>query len=74
MQGLSSKARTIADAGVQSAEQSTMALDTIAAAVADDDQPLKSAIKGLYDYLEHPSTYRPDEYARRFRAAARQLN
>ncbi len=74
VQGLSSKAGTIANAGVQSAEQSTMALDTIAAAVADDNLQLKTAIKGLYDYLEHPSTYQPGEYARRFRAAAQQLN
>ena len=71
---LSSKAQTIANAGVQSAEQSTMALDTIAAAVANDSQPLKSAIKGLYDYLEHPSVYRPGEYARQLRAAVQQLD
>ena len=51
-----------------------MALDTIAAAVANDSQPLKTAIKGLYDYLEHPSTYRPGEYARQLRAAVQQLD
>ena len=71
---LSSKAQTIANAGVQSAEQSTMALDTIAAAVANDNQPLKTAIKGLYDYLEHPSAYRPGEYTRQLRAAVQQLD
>jgi len=71
---LSSSATKLANAGVQSAEQSTMALDTLAAAMANDNQDVRAGIKALYDYLEHPSTYRPGEYARRFRAAAQQLN
>ena len=60
--------RRISNFGVNAAEQAVMALDAIAAAQGVDGA--EQRIGGLYDYLEHPSTYRPAEFAKRFRAAA----
>ncbi len=60
--------RRISNFGVNAAEQATMALDAIAAAPGTEGA--EQAIGELYDYLEHPSTYRPAEFAKRFRAAA----
>jgi hypothetical protein len=51
----------IADAGVGAAEQATMALDALAT---------RPGISTLYDYLEHPSTYLPSEFAVMFRRVA----
>jgi hypothetical protein len=60
--------------GVQAAEQATMAIDAIVAAVAPEGVVLRDNIRKLYDYLEHPSTYRPAEFAQLFRAVVRQLS
>ena len=60
--------RRISNFGVNAAEQAVMALDAIAAAQGIEEA--EQQIGGLYDYLEHPSTYRPAEFAKRFRAAA----
>ena len=60
--------RRISNFGVNAAEQAVMALDAIAAAQGVDGA--EQQIGGLYDYLEHPSTYRPTEFAKRFRAVA----
>jgi Cytochrome c554 and c-prime len=54
----------IADGGPSTAEQATMSLDALAG------RP--EAVKPLYDYLEHPSVYRPAEFADLFRKAANQ--
>jgi Cytochrome c554 and c-prime len=51
--------RRIADAGVNSAEQATMTLDALGAALGRRQE----AVAPLYDYLEHPSTYKPSEFA-----------
>jgi len=56
----------IADAGVGAAEQATMTLDALGAALGRRPE----AVTGLYDYLEHPSLYRPSEFAEMFRKAA----
>ncbi len=56
----------IADSGVGAAEQATMALDSLGAALGRRPQ----AVMPLYDYLEHPSTYRPAEFAELFRKAS----
>jgi len=53
--------RRIADAGVGAAEQATMALDSLGG---------KAGVAALYDYLEHPSTYQPSEFAAMFRKVA----
>jgi hypothetical protein len=51
--------RRIADAGVNAAEQATMTLDALGAALGRR----QDAVTPLYDYLEHPSTYRPADFA-----------
>jgi hypothetical protein len=58
----------IADAGVNAAEQATMSLDALTAALSPGAR--KSGIAELYSYLEHPSSYRPTEFAALFRKAA----
>ena len=52
----------IAGSGVQAAEQATMTLDALGT------RP--EATMPLYDYLEHPSLYRPAEFAALFQKAA----
>src|SRR5262249_15296914 len=54
----------IAGGGVSAAELATMTLDALCS------HP--DATKPLYDYLEHPSIYRPAEFADLFRKAAGQ--
>ena len=71
---LESSISRISNDGVQAAEQATMALDAIVAAVAPEGVVLQEAMRKLYDYLEHPSSYRPSEYAQLFRAVVRQLS
>ena len=56
----------IADAGVNAAEQATMSLDALRAA---QGKPA-DAMAPLYDYLEHPSTYRPADFIAIFRRVA----
>jgi hypothetical protein len=63
----------IANSGVNSAEQATMSLDSLGAAVAPSEQATQSSITALYNYLEHPSTYQPGEFAALFRKAAATL-
>ena len=64
----------IAGHGVGSAEQATMAIDAIAAAFPGNLPAVQQGIQKLYDYLEHPSTYRPAEFAAQFKAVASQLH
>jgi hypothetical protein len=70
VRGLSSDAARIANAGVNSAEQATMSLDALLAAIAGNQPAYQAAIGKLYDYLEHPSTYQPAEFAGQFRKVA----
>jgi len=56
----------IADDGVNAAEQATMTLDALGAAMGRNPD----AAKPLYDYLEHPSSYRPSEFASLYQKAA----
>src|ERR1039458_9541792 len=58
--------RRIADAGVNAAEQATMTLDALGAALGRR----QDAVTPLYDYLEHPSTYRPADFAALWMKAA----
>ncbi|MDX2154814.1 MAG: multiheme c-type cytochrome [Bryobacteraceae bacterium] len=64
----------IAGSGAHSAEQATMALDALMHAVAAKDAGALNAVTQLYNYLEHPSTYQPAEFADRFRRAAAAVN
>jgi hypothetical protein len=61
----------IADSGVNAAEQATMSLDALTAALAGGERK-QQAIAGLYTYLEHPSLYKPSEFVAKFKAAANQ--
>lgn len=58
----------IADAGVNSAEQATMSLDALTAALSQDASK-QQAITALYNYLEHPSVYRPSEFVALYKKA-----
>jgi hypothetical protein len=58
----------IAEAGVNAAEQATMSLDSLSTALGRTEK--QTAIGALYTYLEHPSTYKPSEFAAKFRSAA----
>jgi hypothetical protein len=60
----------IADNGVQAADQAAMSLDAFGYAYAGSEPATQAAIGKLYDYLEHPSTYDPAEFATQFRRAA----
>ena len=63
---ISANIQRIADAGVNAAEQATMSLDALRAAQGKPPD----AMAPLYDYLEHPSTYRPSEFIGIFRRVA----
>jgi hypothetical protein len=67
---LSSEAARIANNGVLSAEQATMALDSLLASLAGDQSKSVEPVSKLYAYLEHPSTYHPAEFTALFRKAA----
>ncbi len=62
VRALSANIQRIAEAGVNAAEQATLSLDALGG------RP--EALTPLYDYLEHPSTYKPAEFAALFRNAA----
>src|SRR5262249_25680700 len=64
----------VANAGVHAAEQATMTLDTLGAAAGTNPAAFQAAIAKVYDYLEHPSTYQPAEFAAQFRKVAGMLN
>ena len=55
----------IADGGVNAAEQATMTLDALGAALGRNPD----VTTPLYNYLEHPSTYRPGEFVSLFQRA-----
>jgi hypothetical protein len=57
----------IADRGVNAAEQATMTLDALGAALGRSPD----LTAPLYNYLEHPSAYRPGEFVGLFERAAR---
>jgi hypothetical protein len=56
----------IAAAGVNAAEQATMTLDTLGTAMGRNPDFTRS----LYDYLEHPSAYKPSDFVARYQKAA----
>ncbi len=72
--GLIAAAGRIADSGVGAAEQATMAVDSLGAACAQNPASFQAAVAQLYDYLEHPSAYRPAEFAAQLRRVAGLLN
>jgi hypothetical protein len=56
----------IADAGVHAAEQATMSLDALSAALGRKP----AGIAALYTYLERPSAYKPAEFVSLYQKAA----
>ena len=66
LRAVSASIQRIADAGVNAAEQATMTLDALSAAMGRNPD----ATAPLYNYLEHPSTYRPNEFVGLFQKAA----
>jgi hypothetical protein len=56
----------IADGGVHAAEQATMSLDALSAALGRKP----AGVAALYSYLEKPSAYRPAEFVALYRKAA----
>jgi hypothetical protein len=66
LHAVSASIQRIADAGVNAAEQATMTLDALSAAMGRNPD----ATAPLYNYLEHPSTYRPNEFVVLFQKAA----
>ena len=66
VRALSANVQRIAEAGVNVAEQATMSLDALTAALGKNPD----AVKKLYDYLEHPSTYKPTDFATLYKKAA----
>jgi hypothetical protein len=66
IRALTAGIQRVADAGVNAAEQATMSLDALTAALGRPPERTTA----LYDYLEHPSSYRPRDFADLFRKAA----
>jgi hypothetical protein len=62
----------IAGQGVHAAEQATMSLDALGAAVTGGK--LSQPIAELYNYLEQPSSYDPNTFVTIFRRVAAQVN
>ena len=62
LKAVAANIQRIANAGVSAAEQATMTLDALGS------KP--DATAPLYNYLEHPSVYRPSEFAAMFQRAA----
>ena len=56
----------IADAGVHAAEQATMSLDSLTAALGRKP----AGVAALYSYLERPSAYKPAEFVALYQKAA----
>ena len=71
---LAADSNRIAIGGVHAAEVATMSLDSLSAAISGNTPQTQQAMAPLYDYLEHPSTYRPAEFAALFRKAAGTVN
>jgi hypothetical protein len=66
---ISKDIQRIANAGVNAAEQVTMSIDALTAALVQDPGR-QQAIGALYTYLEHPSVYRPSEFIALYKRAA----
>ncbi len=69
LKGISADAEDIAEQGERSAEQATMALDSLFIAYTKNDRlanetQIRAAIHGLFQQLEDPSTYNGTRFAR----------
>src|SRR3990172_10389171 len=65
--GISGDSEYIANAGVRSAEQAAMALESLffnysKNVQGSNNQQISDAISGLFDYLEQPENYQPSKF------------
>jgi hypothetical protein len=65
LRAVSANIQRIADDGVNAAEQATMTLDALGAVLGHKPDTTKH----LYDYMEHPSTYRPADFVALYQKA-----
>jgi hypothetical protein len=68
MQALTENAATIALGDERTAEQATMAMDSLYIAYSKDAKPvsdadIRTAINALFQQLENPSAYNADQFA-----------
>jgi hypothetical protein len=68
MQSIAENAETISLADERAAEQATMAMDSLYIAYSKETKPanaaeVRTAINGLFQQLENPSTYNADQFA-----------
>jgi hypothetical protein len=73
LQRLDGNIARIANGGVHSAEQATMSLDALSAALRGQEAAVPDAVTALYNYLEHPSTYQPGQFVALYRKTAASL-
>jgi hypothetical protein len=64
----------ISGQGVYAAEQATMSLDSLLAALSGSEQKQQPAMAELYNYLERPSAYNGRDFAAMFRKAAGRID
>lgn len=72
LRGISAEADSIAGQGEQAAEQAAMSLDSLFIAYAKAARPgnekeIRAALDALFQQLQDPSAYRPEEFARQLR-------
>jgi hypothetical protein len=70
LQALNSESEKIARLGPKSAEQATMALQSIAAINGNPDRrQFEAVLKNLYKEIENPSSYNATQFGEQFRRA-----
>jgi len=75
LRDIADDADKISTLGERSAEQATMALDSLALAYSKNEQPanqqeLRAAITGLFQQLDNPSAYNAQRFAVQMRKVA----
>lgn len=70
--GISGDSEYIANAGVRSAEQAAMSLESLfftysASVQGPNNKQISDAIAGLFDYLEQPENYQPSKFSSQMR-------
>jgi hypothetical protein len=73
IRALDAQVNRISGQGVYAAEQATMSLDSLAAAVSGNDSRVQHAVSELYTYLEHPSAYNSRDFAALFRKVVQRV-
>jgi len=79
LRSICADAERIAGLGEQSAEQAALSLDSLFVAYAraarpENEKDVRAAIDGLFEQLQNPSAYQPDEFARQMRRVGAALS